>query len=434
MSPEGGEVAGAVEAGARGAVGVGDEALGGEGGPAEVELAAAAHGSRGQRAVQHVRPGVPADVQSLDFPVDGTVLVTGGTGGLGRVVARHLVVEHGVRDLLLVSRSGRSAEGVAGLTAELVSRYEVRAVVHTAGVLDDGMVESLTPERLAKVLRPKVDAAWNLHRATEGLDLDAFVVFSSVAGTFGSAGQGAYAAGNAFLDGLVAYRRGLGLSGVSLVWGPWSQDAGMTEALSETDRRRIARSGLPAVTAEEGVALFDAALVSGEPVVLPVHLDLAALRAQGEIPPLLSGLIRTPVRRAAAGAGAATATGLAARLAGLGETERRETMLDLVRGQIAVVLGHSGAQIVDPNRAFRDLGFDSLTAVELRNRLGTATGLRLPATVVFDYPTAELLSGHLLDSVLGIEAATAIPVSALPSVADDPIVIVGMACRYPGGV
>ncbi|MYQ67521.1 MULTISPECIES: type I polyketide synthase, partial [unclassified Streptomyces] len=398
---------------------------------------------------------VPTDTPAPEFPAEGTVLVTGGTGGLGRIVARHLVAERGVRDLLLVSRSGQDADGVAELVAELsesgarvaveacdvadldavtelLSRYEVRAVVHTAGVLDDATVESLTPERMAKVLRPKVDAAWNLHRAAS--DVDAFVVFSSVAGTFGSAGQGAYAAGNAFLDALAWHRRGLGLPGVSLVWGPWAQDAGMTEGLSETDRRRIARSGLPAVTAEEGVALFDAALASGEPVVLPVRLDFPALRAQGEIPPLLTGLIRTPVRRTAAGAGSATATGLAARLAGLGETERRETMLDLVRGQIAVVLGHSGAQTVNPNRAFQDLGFDSLTAVELRNRLGTATGLRLPATVVFDYPTAELLSGHLLDSVLGTEAATAIPVSALPSVADDPIVIVGMACRYPGGV
>ncbi|MFE3743767.1 beta-ketoacyl synthase N-terminal-like domain-containing protein, partial [Streptomyces sp. NPDC059134] len=211
-------------------------------------------------------------------------------------------------------------------------------------------------------------------------------------------------------------------------------DAGMTEGLSEADRRRIARSGLPAVTAEQGVALFDAALASGAPVVLPVRLDLPAFRAQGEVPPLLSGLIRTPVRRTAASAGSATATGLAARLSGLGGTERRETMLDLVRGQIAVVLGHSGAQTVNPNRAFQDLGFDSLTAVELRNRLGKSTGLRLPATVVFDYPTAELLSGHLLDSVLGTEAETPVPVSALPSVVDDPIVIVGMACRYPGGV
>ncbi|MEU2733862.1 beta-ketoacyl reductase, partial [Streptomyces griseoviridis] len=339
----------------------------------------------------------------------GTVLITGGTGGLGRIVARHLVAERGVRDVLLVSRSGSAADGVAELVAELsesgarvsveacdvadadavaelVSRYEVRAVVHSAGVLDDGMVESLTAERLGKVLRPKVDAAWNLHRATEGRGLDAFVVFSSVAGAFGSAGQGAYAAGNVFLDVLVAHRRGLGLPAVSLVWGPWAQDAGMTEGLSETDRRRIARSGLPAVTAEEGVALFDAALASGAPVVLPVRLDFPALRAKGEVPPLLSGLIRTPVRRTAAAAGSATATGLAARLSGLGETERRETMLDLVRGQIAVVLGHSGAQTVNPNRAFQDLGFDSLTAVELRNRLGKSTGLRLPATVVFDYP------------------------------------------------
>ncbi|MEV5100114.1 SDR family NAD(P)-dependent oxidoreductase, partial [Streptomyces rochei] len=386
----------------------------------------------------------------------GPVLVTGGTGGLGRVVARHLVVERGVRELLLVSRRGPAAEGVEGLVAELsragarvsveacdvadgaavadlVARHGVGAVVHSAGVLDDGTVESLTPERLAGVLRPKVDAAWNLHEATKDLDLDAFVLFSSVAGTFGSAGQAAYAAGNTFLDALARHRRALGLPATSLVWGPWSQEAGMTEGLSETDRRRIARSGLPAVTAEQGTALFDAALVSGEPVVLPVRLDFPVLRARGEVPPLLRGLIRTPARRSVAAAGSATASDLAARLNALSEAERREMMLDLVRGQVAIVLGHSGVQSVHPDRAFQDLGFDSLTAVELRNRLGKVTGLRLAATVVFDYPTATLLAGHLLDGVLGTEAAV-VPVAALPSVADDPVVIVGMACRYPGGV
>ncbi|MEU6640911.1 beta-ketoacyl reductase, partial [Streptomyces rochei] len=297
-----------------------------------------------------------------------------------------------------------------------------------------GTVESLTPERLAGVLRPKVDAAWNLHEATKDLDLDAFVLFSSVAGTFGSAGQAAYAAGNTFLDALARHRRSLGLPATSLVWGPWSQEAGMTEGLSETDRRRIARSGLPAVTAEQGTALFDAALASGEPVVLPVRLDFPALRARGEVPPLLRGLIRTPARRSVAAAGSATASDLAARLNALSEAERREMMLDLVRGQVAIVLGHSGVQSVHPDRAFQDLGFDSLTAVELRNRLGKVTGLRLAATVVFDYPTATLLAGHLLDGVLGTEAAAVVPVAALPSVADDPVVIVGMACRYPGGV
>ncbi|MFI2577631.1 SDR family NAD(P)-dependent oxidoreductase, partial [Streptomyces rochei] len=401
---------------------------------------------------------------AIDVPLSdtdgGTVLLTGGTGGLGRILARHLVVQHGVRDLLLVSRRGPAAEGIDAVTAELTglgarvsvaacdladrtavdallagvpADRPVRAVVHAAGVLDDGTVESLTPERLAGVLRPKVDAAWNLHEATKDLDLDAFVLFSSVAGTFGSAGQAAYAAGNAFLDALVEHRRSSGMTAVSLVWGPWSQEAGMTEGLSETDRRRIARSGLPTVTAEQGTALFDAALASGEPVVLPVRLDLAALRGRDDVPNLLRGLVRARRRRSAAGGSAATA-GLVQRLEALEEAERREMMLDLVRGQVAIVLGHSGVQSVHPDRAFQDLGFDSLTAVELRNRLGKVTGLRLAATVVFDYPTATLLAGHLLDGVLGTEAAAVVPVAALPSVADDPVVIVGMACRYPGGV
>ncbi|MFJ9853245.1 type I polyketide synthase [Streptomyces sp. NPDC101150] len=392
---------------------------------------------------------------AMTWDPSGTVLVAGGTGGLGRAVARHLVTEHGVRSVLLVSRSGPAAEGVEELVAELresgaearveacdvtdsaavaelVSRYSISAVVHTAGVLDDGVVGSLTAERLAAVLRPKVDAAWNLHEATKDLDLDAFVVFSSVAGTIGSPGQANYAAGNAFLDALARHRRAQGLAATSMAWGPWSQDSGMTGTLTDADVQRMARSGMPPLTTEEGLALFDAALGSAEPMVLPVRLDLAALRAQGEPQPLLRGLIRTRSRRSGAVAG----SGIVQRLTGLSTAERREALLDVVRAQIAAVLGHASPETVDPDRAFQDLGFDSLTAIELRNLLGRATGLRLPATTVFDYPTADALAGHLLDELFGAETETtaALPVSALPTPTDDPVVIVGMSCRFPGGV
>ncbi|MFF4160622.1 SDR family NAD(P)-dependent oxidoreductase, partial [Streptomyces sp. NPDC001678] len=399
----------------------------------------------------------PAD--GFSWRADGTVLVTGGTGGLGRIVARHLVSAHGVRGLLLVSRSGLAAEGAQELVAELaaegadvaveacdvadpaavadlVSRHRITAVVHTAGVLDDGIVASLTPDRVSAVLRPKVDAVWNLHEATKHLDLDAFAVFSSVAGTFGSPGQANYAAGNAFLDALVMRRRAEGLVGASLAWGPWAQDSGMTGTLTEADVQRIARSGMPVLSVEQGLALFDAALPAAvaRPALLPVRLDLAALRAGGEVPALLRGLVRTRVRRTA-GAGTAVASGLVRRLAAVSETERRDALLDLVRTQIAVVLGHADADTVDPSRAFQDLGFDSLTAIELRNRLGKATGLRLPATAVFDYPTARALVGHLYDELFGAEPEASLQaVGALPALVDDPVVIVGMSCRFPGGV
>ncbi|MFI0781010.1 SDR family NAD(P)-dependent oxidoreductase, partial [Streptomyces sp. NPDC021212] len=372
----------------------------------------------------------------------GTVLITGGTGGLGAVVARHLVAEHGVRDLLLLSRRGTASPGAEDLVAELaglgaraevvacdvadrdalagvLAGREISAVVHTAGVLDDGLMGALTPGRVDAVLRPKVDAAWHLHELTRDMDLSAFVVFSSAAGTLGSAGQGSYAAGNAFLDALVRYRRDRGLPGVSLAWGPWDHPGGMLGELSAADRERMHRSGFPPVSTEQGVALFDAAVGVGEPVVLPVRLDLPALRARGEVPPLLRGLIRT--RRTA---GRIASTGLV----------QREVLLDLVRNQVAAVLGHENATVVDPNHAFRDLGFDSLMGVELRNGLAAATGLRLPATLVFDYPTAQALADHLFDELLGSDTGVSTPVAALPSVADDPVVIVGMACRYPGGV
>ncbi|MGW0565640.1 SDR family NAD(P)-dependent oxidoreductase, partial [Streptomyces sp. NPDC003016] len=294
--------------------------------------------------------------------------------------------------------------------------------------------------RLAGVLRPKVDAAWNLHELTRDLDLAAFVLYSSVSGVIGGAGQANYAAGNAFLDALAAHRQAEGLPGVSLAWGAWNQGAGMTSGLGEADLRRAAEAGMPLLSVDQGVALFDAALATGQAAVAPVRLDLSALRAQGAVTPLLRGLVRPGVRRTAvSGPGTRTDAGLAERLSKLERAERYETLLTLVRDQAALVLGHTSGDGVDPTRAFRDLGFDSLTAVELRNRLNTTTGLRLPATMVFDYPTVEALADHLLDELVGPEAAdtdatTAVPVLSQAMLDDDPVVIVGMSCRFPGGI
>nr|WP_245786689.1 type I polyketide synthase [Lentzea albida] len=350
----------------------------------------------------------------------GTVLITGGTGGLGAVFARHLVFEHGVRHLVLVGRRGPDGAGelvesltaagacvravacdvsdrdaLARVLADIPAEHPLTAVVHTAGVLDDGVVDSLSPERLSAVLRPKVDGGWHLHELTAGLDLRAFVVFSSVAGVFGAAGQGNYAAANAFADDLARYRRELGLPATSLAWGPWTPEVGMTTALSDADRSRMTRSGTGLLSVEQGVALFDAALVSGEPVAVPVLLDVQALRTAGEVPAVLRGVVRTSARRSAV----SSAT-VADRLHGLTGDARREVLLDLVRTAVGLVLGHSGGSTIDPDRQFQDMGFDSMTSVELRNRLNGGTGLRLPATLLFDYPTPGDLVEHL-DGRLG---------------------------------
>ncbi|WP_330333041.1 type I polyketide synthase [Streptomyces sp. NBC_00536] len=408
------------------------------------------------------RAAAAVDASAPELGAGGTVLVTGASGTLGALFARHLVVERGVRRLLLVSRRGGAAEGAAELGAELAAlgadvrwaacdvadrvalervldgipvEYPLSGVVHTAGVLDDGVVSSLTPERVSAVLRPKVDAAWNLHELTRDLDLSLFVLFSSAAGVFGGAGQANYAAANVFLDALAQHRRAQGLAATSLAWGLWAESGGMAGALDADDVSRLGRGGVSALSAPEGVALFDAASASGQALFVPVKLDLAALRAQagsGMLPPLLSGLVRTPTRRAARGGSASGGT-FARKLAALAVDQRSGAVLELVRAQVAAVLGFAGPEAVDPARSFSEVGFDSLTAVELRNRLGAATGVRLPATLVFDYPTSAVLADFLHGELFGGQEAAAAP-TAFTARDDEPIAIVAMACRFPGGV
>jgi acyl transferase domain-containing protein/D-arabinose 1-dehydrogenase-like Zn-dependent alcohol dehydrogenase len=387
----------------------------------------------------------------------GTALIVGGTGVLGGALARHLVRAHGVRHLLLASRRGSEAPGAQELQAELeqagasvriaacdaAQRSQLReliasipgdrplrVVVHAAGALDDGLVDSLTPERLDRVLVAKLDAAFHLHELTAGLDLDAFVLFSSAAGVFGSAGQAAYAAANSYLDALALNRRARGLPGISLAWGWWQQESELTGHLRDADLARMERAGLRPMSTEQGLALFDAALAGADALAIPVRLDLTSLRAQGDdsvLPPLLRALVRTGARRASPRSGASLLAGIA----GLGGQERAAFALELVRGEAAAVLGHSSPAAVDEQRAFKDLGFDSLLGVELRNRLAAASGLRLPATLVFDYPTPAALATHLLEHVQGDERSTREPARAR---SEEPIAIVGMSCRYPGGV
>ncbi|MEV4300866.1 type I polyketide synthase, partial [Microbispora rosea] len=376
--------------------------------------------------------------ETADFG-DGTAVVTGATGTLGRLVARHLVEAHGVRRLVLLSRSGRSVqiEGAqvrpvacdvadADAVAEALRGESVTAVVHAAGVLDDGMLESLTPERLDTVFRAKIDAVRNLVAATKDSSLSAFVVFSSAAGLFGNAGQANYAAANSFLDAYATQLRAEGVPATSLAWGLW--DAGMGETLTGADRDRMRRGGVLPLTAEQGLAAFDAALGAGTPVVAPLMIDTAALRSASGAPALLRSLVSAPDPTRAI-----TGTALGRQLAGLPAEQRVVAVLGLVRAQVADVLRYARAEDVDPERAFSELGFDSLTAVELRNRLAAATGLRLPSTLVFDYPNATVLAEHVGTELDGAASRAAVPTQRT-RVDSEPIVIVGMACRFPGDV
>ncbi|MFJ2211186.1 SDR family NAD(P)-dependent oxidoreductase [Streptomyces sp. NPDC087864] len=419
----------------------------------------------------------------------GSVVVTGGTGDLGGLVARHLVSRYGVRRVVLVSRSGEQADGAAELRAgleEIGAEVDVVAcdvtdrqavaellaaipadrpltgVVHCAATLDDGVIPALDPERIRRAFAPKVDAVRHFDELTRGADLSLFVVFSSAAGVLGSPGQGNYAAANAAVDALVAARRAAGLPGASLAWGWWGQGKGQTSGLGQADRERFARGGVAPMSPDEGLALFDAALAHNLPLSVPVKLDLTRLARSGPLPPLLSALAPATAtgRRTALGGAERDADdgadSLRRSLAVLSAAEQDRHLVDLVARQVSTVLGHAPSAVLDVSKEFTALGFDSLTAVELRNRLSRSTGLRLPATLTFDHPTPLALAHHLQNELVdglaeltspaepaahgatGSAGVVALPAGgraapAVPAASDAPIAIVGMGCRFPGG-
>ncbi len=385
--------------------------------------------------------------EGLPWRPDGTVLITGGTGALGGHLARWLAAS-GVRHLMLLSRRGPEAPGAAELVAELrqsgadasvvacdaadraalagvlesvPAAHPLTAVVHTAGVLDDGVVTSLTPQRMAGVLHPKAAAAWNLHELTREAGLAGFVLYSSVAGVMGSPGQANYAAANAFLDGLAQHRAALGLAATSLAWGPWAQDGGMTSGLSEADVQRMESSGMPPLTVEQGLRLFGAAVRrdDAEPVLVPLGMASGTMRPVGDVPPLFRGLVKGGRRAAAQAAGSAgTPESFARQLSGMDGARRLRHVVDLVRTEAAQVLGHASEGRIAEQQDFYELGFDSLTSVELRNRLAAATGLRLPATLVFDSRTPTELATWLCDR-LATGPAESEPAEAAPEPSAD---------------
>jgi acyl transferase domain-containing protein/NADPH:quinone reductase-like Zn-dependent oxidoreductase/NAD(P)-dependent dehydrogenase (short-subunit alcohol dehydrogenase family)/acyl carrier protein len=386
---------------------------------------------RAPEAFRHLRDGrnVGKVVLTIPRPPDpqGTTLITGGTGALGGLVARHLAAR-GARHLLLLSRGGAESASAASLRAGLAetgcearvvacdvadreqlaaalatvpAEHPLTAVIHAAGVVDDGAIESLDGERIDRVLAPKVDAAQHLHELTAALDLKRFVVFSSAAATFGNPGQGNYAAANSFLDALAQRRQGEGLAGQALAWGLWlmDDDSGMGGDLDEAALARLARLGIIPITAEEGLQLLDLATEIDEAFAVPVHLDHSALRTlaqAGILPPMLRQLVRAPTRRKRAGG-----RSLARRLAGLPREEWGEVVLETVRSEVAAVLGYESPEAIDTEVAFKDLGFDSLAAVELYNRICQLTGLRLPTTLGFDHPTPLAVSEFLCQKMAG---------------------------------
>ncbi|WP_147144386.1 type I polyketide synthase, partial [Nocardia ninae] len=388
---------------------------------------------------------------------EGTVLIVGGTGQIGRQVARHFATRHGVRHILLLSRTGAEAgdtDPIVTELAELGTAVDIRrcdaadkqqlaevistipdhrpltAVVHSAGALDDSVFAALQPQHFDRVFESKVDVAWNLHELTKDIDLSIFVMFSSIAGQFGSPGQANYAAANSFVDSLIQHRNNRGLPGTSIVWGLWAPGTGMTGHLTESDRARLRRAGVLPISADEGMRLFDEAISTAQPAPIAARIDMSPASAAGQ--PSSSSK-----HGSARNTGVSSNADLTEKLATLDAAGQRAFILSIVKAQVAATLGHSTVADVRVANTFRDLGFDSLSAVDFRNRLQNTTGIKLPATVVFDYPTPGDLAGYINEELTRKPAQPAPAANSKPAsegVASDPVVIVGMGCRFPGGV
>lgn len=418
------------------------------------------------------RFGRPEDARApMSLDPNGSVLITGGTGEIGRRLARHLVVRHGVRHLVLTSRRGDQAPEAAAIAGDLraagavtvaivaadaadraalaaalenvPASHPLTAVFHTAGVLDDALVVNLTDDALAKVLRPKIDGAFHLYDLTKDSHLTAFVVFSSAAGIVGSPGQANYAAANAFLDAFAADLRARGVRAMSLAWGLWGGfTGGMSAELSSADLARLKRAGIVAMSEGEGLALFDASLARPASLLVPAPFDVAAIERAAQdgadVPPMLRGLTRVRGGEKAARGRRGDASLLRARLERVPQNERLSVLTELVCAEAAKVLRVANAEAVPQSRPLRELGLDSLTSLQLRNRIAARTGMRLPSTLVFDRPTPAAIAQFLLEHVnQGKSAsprASRASQSSRRAPSNEPIAIVGMACRCPGGV
>ncbi|MEV6335896.1 type I polyketide synthase [Nocardia vinacea] len=381
----------------------------------EPELAVHADGTRVPRLI---RAASPESARRTAWDPERTVLITGGTGGIGRHIAKHLVSEHGVRHLLLAGRRGPAAaedliEELSALGAQVrVSACDVTdrdalrdllvsipaenplgAIVHAAGVAYNGLVDTLTPEQIDYSLGAKADAAWYLHELTREAELSAFVMISSVAGSILPAGQGGYAAANVFLDALATRRHAEGLPATSLAYGMWDIETGLSRWLSEADRQRMRRQGFSPLTADKALELFDAALTTERPVHIPVDIDLAVLRARDAVPSLLNDLAKKTGRRKSSKTQDVAA--LRRHLTQLSESEQEQWLRMHILENAARLLGHESVDALDPERDFLESGFDSLAAMELRSVLNASTGLTLSTAAIFDHKTPKALARYL---------------------------------------
>ncbi|MCV9879626.1 type I polyketide synthase [Brenneria izbisi] len=360
---------------------------------------------------------------------DGTVLITGGTGALGKVIAKHLAEHHGIRHLLLASRRGKNAPGanallkdiaklgaqaaivacdiadmsaVASLLDAIPTAHPLTAVIHTAGNVDTATLKTMSAEQIDNVLQSKAISAWHLHQITQHHDLAAFVLYSSAVSILPQKGQGNYAAANAFLNALAHHRRHQGLPATAMAWGMWAERSEMGEQLGDGEIKNIIATGQIPLSRPQGLAFLDAVvgtnMVNHPPLLIPARLNLEALREQGDIP-----LLAEVRPRRAASRGSLSSS---RQIADMPEKERLPYLLNVIIQYAGEVLSHSDPKSIRSDVEFITLGFDSLTSVEMGSRLSQTFGVRIPATAIFDHSTPQALAQFLLNILAGEKHAT----------------------------